>query len=141
GIFIQGQTSSAAVTISDSTLTGNEAGSGGAIGVVFNAGQTPSLRGVTVARNTAHSASGIAGISTPGRIRFQGSIIADNVTLFDGGGTETTNCSLELGPIDDGGNLESHTTCGFTTSAQDVDPKLAAGLDASSPPALAIAAD
>ncbi len=143
GLYVEGQTSATAVTIQDSTFTANRAQQGGAIGVVNNTGQNPILRGVTIARNTARGNPGIAGVySVNTTARFQGSILSENTYNFvTGSGTipVTTNCALASAAIDDGGNLESATDCGLA-GHQSSDPLLAASLDTSQPPALALGA-
>jgi hypothetical protein len=143
GLYVEGQTTATAVTIQDSTFTANRAQQGGAIGVVNNVGQTPILRGVTIARNTSRATPGVAGVySVSTSARFQGSILSENTSTINLGGgpaTVTTNCSLASAAIDDGGNLESGTDCGLA-GHQNTDPLLAAALDVSQPPVLAIGA-
>jgi hypothetical protein len=144
GLYVEGQTTATAVTIQDSTFTANRAQQGGAIGVVNNTGQNPILRGATIARNTARGNPGIAGVySVNTTARFQGSILSENTYNFvTGSGTipVTTNCALASAAIDDGGNLESATDCGLA-GHQSTDPLLAAALDGSQPPVLAIPAN
>jgi hypothetical protein len=144
GLYVEGQTTATAVTIQDSTFTANRAQQGGGIGVVNNTGQNPILRGVTVARNTARGNPGIAGIySVNTTARIQGSILSENTYNFvTGSGTipVTTNCALAGAAIDDGGNLESAADCGLA-GHQNTNPLLAAALDSSQPPVLAIPAN
>jgi Right handed beta helix region len=143
GLYVEGQTTATAVTIQDSTFTANRAWQGGGIGVVNNTGQSPILRGVTLARNTARGNPGIAGIySLNTTARIQGSILAGNTyNAVVGSGTipVTTNCGLASAAIDEGGNLESAADCGLA-GHQNTDPLLAAALDTSQPPVLAIPA-
>ncbi len=144
GIHIEGQTTPTAVTIQDSTITGNSARNGGGIGVVNNTGQNPVLRGVTLTRNRA-TTTAIGGIySVATSARFQGSIVGGNTGQFVTG-METilvpSNCGLSTPAIDDGGNV-SHDlgeTCNL--GGVHADPQLAAALDGSQPPVLAIPAN
>ena len=53
GVYINGATSATVATIEDSTITLNRARNGAGIGVQNNGAQPPTLRGVTLARNTA----------------------------------------------------------------------------------------
>ncbi len=146
GVYINGATSAMVVTIENSTITLNRARNGAGIGVQNNDGQPPTLRGVTLARNTATDvgAGGIYSESTTARL--QGSILAHNVGTFVTGGSAPTfpsNCGLSpTAAIDQGGNVESDATCGLTASSrQNTDPQLAAGFDTGAdPPVLALAA-
>ena len=81
GIWMPGQTNPTQLTITDSTITGNNAASGGAIATTNNSPTPPenrhtSLRGVTIAFNTARDGGqgGVGGIQTDSSaVRFQGS--------------------------------------------------------------------
>ena len=62
GIWMPGQTSPTQLTITDSTITGNDAAAGGGIATTNNSPVPPenrhtSLRGVTIAYNTARTAA------------------------------------------------------------------------------------
>jgi hypothetical protein len=146
GVYIEGSTGSNAVTIQDSTITANSARNGAGIAVSNNTGQPPILRGVTLARNNARAGTptGIGGIySANATVRFQGSIVAGNTTTINlgpGPVQAPANCSITPAATDDGGNLETATDCGLA-GHQNTDPLLAAALDGSQPPALAIPAN
>ena len=146
GVYVQGQTAAAAVTITDSTITANSARNGGGLGMINNTGQPPALRGVTLARNTARAGTGIGvgGIySQHTNARFQGSIVAGNTSTFNTGSGPVTvpaNCALATAATDEGGNLETQADCGLA-GHQNTDPQLAAALDtAFEPPVLTIPA-
>jgi hypothetical protein len=146
GLYVQGQTTGTQITIQDTTIVSNSADNGGGIGMENNAGQPPTLRGVTLARNNARAGQvpGVGGISSGGtNARFQGSIVAGNTrTINLGGGSQTqpANCGLASAATDDGGNVTPDTDqCGL--GGVHTDPQLAAALDASQPPALTIPAN
>jgi len=140
GIWMPGETSSTRLTITDSTITANVAASGGAIASTFNAAETMTLRGVTVAFNRGGDVGGIYTQQTP--VRLQGSLIAGN-TAFTGatGAQQLSNCNIGGAVTDEGGNVEDADHCGLgAASLRSTDPGLATALDASQPPALAIGA-
>ena len=132
GIYSSNATGSTTVLIQDSTLTGNQAQQGGAIGATF--GPVLTLRGVTVARNSARANPATGGVFVSSTsMRFQGSIVASNTAV----GGSAQNCSVVA--TDDGGNVESGTDCGFATGQQSTDAQLSAALDTTaSPPVLTI---
>jgi hypothetical protein len=145
GLYVQGQTTATPITIQDSTIASNSARNGGGIAIENNTGQAPVLRGVTLARNNARAGTqsgGAGGISSAAtNARFQGSIVAGNTSTFNfGPGPQDlpSNCALASAATDDGGNVtpDSADQCGL--GGVHTDPQLAAALDTSQPPALAI---
>jgi hypothetical protein len=148
GLYVQGQTTATAITLVDTTIEANGARNGGGIAIDNNTGQTPLLRGVTLTRNTARAGTptGFGGIYAGNtNARFEGSIVAGNLTTINLGGgpaTVVANCSLASPAVDGLGNVTPDATdqqCGL--GGVHTDPKLAGSLDASEPPALAIPAD
>ena len=145
GIYVQGQTTATPITIQDSTIASNSARNGGGIAIENNTGQAPVLRGVTLARNNARAGTpsgGAGGIySAATNARFQGSIVAGNTSTFNfGSGPQDlpSNCALASTATDDGGNVTPDTADQCGLGGVHTDPQLAAGLDASQPPALSI---
>ncbi len=147
GLYIAGATSDTVATIEDSTIAFNRAPNGAGIGVENNTDEPPTLRGVTLARNTATN-QGTGGIySAQTSVRLQGSILAYNTgTRNLGQGQEIYVSNCLLGPatgttaIDQGGNVESAATCGLTgVSRASTDPQLPGALDLTAqPPVLAL---
>jgi|GEM_PF-2721184 len=120
------------LSLSDSTIAGNTAASGGGIYVARTLRQPVALTRDTIADN------GGGGVfidsNTPAQVALQGSILAAN------GGD---NCSPTT-PTDNGGNLDSGASCGLgAESRSNSDPRLAAALadGGGQTPVLAIAAD
>ena len=152
GIWMPGQTTATQLTITDSTITGNNAANGGAISTTGNLPAPPenrhtSLRGVTIAFNTARDGGqgGVGGIQVDSSaVRFQGSVIAGNtstVNLGAGSVQVPTNCAIGGAVTDEGGNVEDQNQCGLSAaSLRTTNPQLATTLDASQPPVLAIPA-
>ena len=147
GLYLLGQTSATVVSITDSTIVSNSAVNGPAIGMVNNTGQSPLLTGVTMTRNNARpgaQGTGIGGIySQNTNARFAGSIVGGNTrTVNFGGGPSVSpsNCGLASPALDLGGNVSPDPvdTCGL--GGEHADPQLAAELDGSEPPVLAIPA-
>ncbi len=114
GIYNQGT-----LSISNSTVSGNSASRGG--GGIYNQ-ETLSISNSTVSGNSAPSGEG-GGIEIHLSIvnNIGGSIVAANT-----GG----DCSVSGFLIDQGYNLSSDSSCGFTasTSQQNTNPMLASGL-------------
>ena len=147
-----GQTSPTQLTITDSTITRNDAAAGGGIATTNNSPVPPenrhtSLRGVTIAYNTARDGGqgGVGGIQTDSSaVRFQGSVIAGNTSTFNFGPGPVelpTNCAIGGAVTDEGGNVEDQNQCGLSAaSLRTTNPQLATTLDASQPPVLAIPA-
>jgi hypothetical protein len=145
GLYVQGQTTATAITIQDSTIEGNGARNGGGIAVDNNTGEPVVLRGVTLTRNTARAGTptGIGGIYTQSAgMRFQGSIVAGNLTTINlGGGPAVVAANCSQAATDDGGNVspDADDQCGL--GGVHTDPQLAGALDNSQPPALPIPAN
>ena len=100
------------VTISNSTFANNSAGGGG--GGLINEG-TVTISNSTFANNSAGGGGGLINGDT---LNIRGSIVANN----SGG-----NCATVVHAItDQGSNLSSDSSCGFTGtgSVQNTDPKL-----------------
>ncbi|MBE2316811.1 hypothetical protein DVA67_012580 [Solirubrobacter sp. CPCC 204708] len=141
GIYASGNTTTLQLSVQDSTITDNEAVNGGGLYVTSNV--ATALRGVTLARNRARAFGNAGGIfaNGSGGVRFEGSIIAGNTMPAASTATPVpSNCGISPPPVDEGGNLDSGTNCGVAGHTN-TDPKLAAALDTSAPPVLAIAAD
>ncbi len=147
GIFTFGD---GALKVSDSTITHNSGSSGGGINVLGT--EDPQafarLTRVTLAGNTASLGTGgglYVAMNNPAP-RIAGSIVADNSALLTPTGPlEASNCSSDVLPTDDGGNLESGTDCGFVRgdSRQTPNTGLATTLTSAGGtlPVFAIAAD
>ncbi len=113
GIESQGSgvSSPTALTITDSTIAGNTAATGGGVSLLQNQVATTQLQRVTIARNTALGSGGGLEIVDPGTVQVGASIVAANT-----GG----DCAGTLQTL--GENVESGTSCGFTVG--NVDPGL-----------------
>lgn len=135
-IFMYGTGNPGSLTIEDSTFSGNQAQSGGAIftyatltiinstfygnsagvgGAVTQAQGTLTVTNSTFSNNTA-----TGGLGRGGAILNYGGIAALTNTILAGGGTDG-NCNEAVNPyyfgnsiIDGGDNLSDDATCGFT---------------------------
>ncbi len=97
---------SGAIDVTDSTISGNSATSGGSGGGIYNYSSTIDVTDSTISGNSATGGGG--GIYSYSSVYMAGSIL-DNAT----GG----NCSGYLSRFtDDGYNLSSDNTCGFSES-------------------------
>jgi hypothetical protein len=102
------------LTMSDTTVTSNTASTGG--GVDLNSGDAPgtdTLQRVTLARNTAQSASNL-NVADQRGVQVGSSIIAL--------GNGSDDCSGSIAPVSTATNVESGHSCGF--AIHDVDPGL-----------------
>ena len=110
-----------ALTVRNSTITGNTARLGGAILSWNDAANTVVIENSTIAGNTATD-RGIGGVGGDGSFSYKGSILAGNVFVNGPGGP--SNCSGTIVSL--GGNLESGTDCGFTAGGdlRSTDPEL-----------------
>jgi hypothetical protein len=125
--------SSGGLTIVQSTIAGNVAGSGGAVFVT--GGGSLTVINSTIADNVATSASGTGGIEAQGGITLAYATITGNTaggtnepanlrtgaTLTSFGsvvaqplGTDATNCVVQAGTTSQGYNWSDDATCGFT---------------------------
>jgi CSLREA domain-containing protein len=144
GLYILGQTDSAAVTVTDSTFFANQAGTGGAVAVNFNAGSPPVFGGVTVAGNFARqllSGAGTGGINSASAApRFQASILTRNTSTNAAGAVSASNCA-GASAVDQGGNVTPDTDqCGL--GGVHTDPQLDLVPDETlQPPAMKIPAN
>ncbi|MDA0164684.1 hypothetical protein OM076_30735 [Solirubrobacter ginsenosidimutans] len=148
GVYVQGQTFTTALTVQDSTIVSNSARNGGGIAIENNSGKPPVLRGVTLTRNNARAGTpsgGAGGISSAAtNATFQGSIVGGNTSTFNfGPGPQDllSNCSLATPATDAGGNVTPDTADACGLGGSHADPHLAAALDSSEPPALALPAN
>jgi len=142
GIYNQGM-----LSISNSTVSGNSAGNGGDGGGILNAGGTLSISNSTVSGNSASRGGG--GIYNQETLSISNSTVSGNsAPSGEGGGIEIHlsivnniggsivaantggDCSVSGFLIDQGYNLSSDSSCGFTasTSQQNTNPMLASGL-------------
>lgn len=108
------------VTITNSTLSGNEAYNGSAINTFSNPGPQSNfvLNNTTITEHISTSLVGSAIRSDGGVFTFRNSIVADQ--------TQGDNCLGSNNIISQGFNLESASDCGFTESGdlQFSDPQL-----------------
>jgi hypothetical protein len=129
------------VTISNSTFADNTA-SNGIGGGLYNDGGTVTISNSTFADNTASGSNGIGGglVNERGTVTISNSAFANNSASSGGGiynisGTVTISGSIVAnntgdncsgGVSDQGYNLSSDSSCGFTGtgSLQNTDPKL-----------------
>jgi predicted outer membrane repeat protein len=105
------------LALRDSTIAGNRAGTGGGI-AVSDLNTTPTtLTRVTLALNTSLSGlgGGLAVLNQASAPAVQGSIIAANRGQIPDGGQQVASNCTGTDPVDNGGNLESLTDCGFTS--------------------------
>jgi hypothetical protein len=141
GIYATGQTGSSIVSIQDSTITRNDARTGG--GIYAATTVQLALRGVTLARNNARAGTGANGvggvITTATSTTVEGSIIGANTMTPAAAGPLVSDCSFSTAAVDGGGNVTPAGLCGLGGSH--ADPLLASELDDSQPPALAIPAN
>jgi hypothetical protein len=113
GVLTTGNTS---LIISDSSIIANTAANGGALASDGNSDATTRLTRVTIAYNQSTNSPNGAIASFNGSVpaRLSGTLIARNqgkrnrLTPL-----EPSNCSAG-GQVDEGGNLETGTDCGFT---------------------------
>ena len=126
-----GQANGDALTLVDSTVTGNRAPIGAGIFVTGNQANATTLTRSTVAFNASSGAAG-GGIYMAEAEGFTaaGSIVSNNtgVTNPTTGQTGPSNCGGAAKPASNGSNVESLTDCNFTTTAdrRNVDPQLGA---------------
>jgi hypothetical protein len=110
-----------ALRISDTTIARNRAVAGSGLVMRGNAAAVAALDRVTIADNTARSASLGAGVAVPdgATVTIGSSIVAANVA-----GGSPRNCDANLTSRD--GNLETGITCGFRAPADRpvTDPQL-----------------
>ncbi len=131
GIHVESATSGTTLTIEDTTIFNNTAWGGAGLAVMGNALQPIVLRGVTLARNRALSATGGLWFSAPSPLaRIEGSIVAGNFQSATPTGGTPSNCTGSANRATDaGGNLESQADCGLAAAGrQNADPQLAAAL-------------
>jgi hypothetical protein len=116
GIESQGSDIPTSLAITDTTITGNSAATGGGLDLNSpTSSSTNTLQRVTLARNTAQSGSNL-NVADPRGVQVGGSIIAL--------GAGSDDCAGALEPVSTGGNLESGSSCGF--ALHDLDPQLGA---------------
>jgi hypothetical protein len=148
GLYIAGQTFSAAVTVTDSTFFNNQAGNGGALAVSFNSASPPVFRGATLGGNFARalvSGAGVGGVySDNAKVAFQGSILTRNTSTVNVGAgpiSAPSNCQIAGGATDEGGNVTPDTDqCGL--GGVHTDPQLDLVPDETlQPPAMKIPAN
>ena len=143
GIFVQAQTFTTPMVITDTTIAFN--GAAGGAGIATNSTTALVLRGVTLADNAARSSnSGVGGVQVTSGLTIQGSLIARNTTRFVTGSDTIVvpaNCSVS-GPLtDQGGTVEDQNQCVAAAGNRvSTDPQLATSLDGSQPPVLTIPA-
>ncbi len=120
-----------AVSVSDSTITGNSALAGGG-GLATTGGQPAAiLERATVARNTAGDLGGGVYSAGGGSVFATGTIVAGNTATASAARAVAERALADVpsdcfGAIDgDGTNLETAGDCGFATAA---DPQLSANL-------------
>ena len=106
-----------ALSVTNSTFSGNSAYNGGAIATVIGYNATLTVTNSTFARNSAQTGGAIS--SNGGTVTLSNTIVADS--------TAGGNCSGSSTIIDQGHNLDSGTSCGFTSttgSLSNIDPLL-----------------
>ncbi len=101
------------LTVTASTIAGNSASTGGG-GIYWNTGGTVDVLDSTIAGNSSTMAGG--GIySNQATVLFAGTIVAGNSSQASSASSKSNDCAGA--PVGDGGyDLESGTSCGFTSS-------------------------